>query len=91
MQMISLVAAVAVDQRHFVVIFADATSFAKLTVRAPPGRQRPIRQVRRARGTGPMIRFPTIATKHKCTGPPVVARQDRTFGRPADEAEVPPR
>ena len=73
MQMISLVAAVAVDQRHFVVTFADAASFTKFAVRAPPGCERPIRQVRRARGTGTMIRFPTIATKHERAGPSIVS------------------
>ena len=37
-QMISLVAAVAVDQRNLIITFADAARFTKLTVRAPPGR-----------------------------------------------------
>ena len=90
MQVVGLVAAVAVDQRHFVVIFADAARFTKFTVRAPPRRQGPIRQVRRTRGTRAVVGFPTIAAKNERTRPPVVAREDRTFGGPANEAEVSP-
>ena len=79
MQVISLVAAVAVDQRHFVVIFADAARFTKFTVRAPPRRQGPVREVRRTRRAGAVVGLAAVAAKHERARPSVVSRQDGRF------------
>ncbi len=73
-EMVGLVAAVAVDQGSFVILLTLTTSLTEFTVRAAPRRQGPVREVRRTRRAGAVIRFPTIATKHERARPSIVAR-----------------
>ena len=79
MQVIGLVAAVAVDQRRFVVVLTDATSLTEFTVRAPPRRQGPVREVRRTRRAGAVVGLAAVAAKHERARPSVVSRQDGRF------------
>ena len=79
MQVVGLVAAVAVDQGSFVVVLTHATSLTEFTVRAAPRRQGPVWEVRRTRRAGAVVGLAAVATKHERSGPSVVARQDRGF------------
>ena len=85
MQVIGLVAAVAVDQGSFVVVLTDATSLTEFTVRAAPRRQGPVREVRRTRRAGAVVGLAAVATKHERARPSIVPWEDGRFRAPTNE------